>query len=164
MQETLDAIARADLITLGPGSLFTSIIPNLLVKGISEAIEASPGVKLCFMNLMWQPGETINFTAADHVDAIQAHAGLKILDAVALNTAPISGSVQRRYAVQQALPVENDLGRLEKLGLKIIARPLASVGVKIRHDPALLADVAVHLAGEGRRRRSHEPKKTLFGT
>ena len=164
MPQTLDAIARADLITLGPGSLFTSVIPNLLVKGIPEAIAASPAIKVCFMNLMWQPGETINFTAADHVDAIQAHAGLKILDAVALNTAPISGSVQRQYAVQQALPVENDVGRLEKLGLKIIARPLASVGVKIRHDPTLLADVAVHLAGEGRRRRSREPKRTLFGT
>jgi uncharacterized cofD-like protein len=152
MQETLDAIARADLITLGPGSLFTSIIPNLLVKGISEAIEASPATKLCFMNLMWQPGETINFTASDHVVAIERHAGHQLVDVVALNTAPISVRLQRQYAVNSALPVENDLDKLADLGVKVIARPLAARGVKIRHDPKLLADIAVHVAGEGRRR------------
>ena len=77
MQETLDAIAKADLITLGPGSLFTSIIPNLLVKGIAEAIQESPAIKLCFMNLMWQPGETIEYKASDHIEAIQEHAADK---------------------------------------------------------------------------------------
>jgi uncharacterized cofD-like protein len=153
MQETLDAIARADLITLGPGSLFTSIIPNLLVKGISEAIEASPAVKLCFMNLMWQPGETIDFTASDHLEAIERHAGRKLVDVVALNTAPISSRLQRQYAAKFALPVENDFARLDDLGVKVIARPLAARGIKIRHDPRSIADIAIHVAGEGRRRR-----------
>ena len=153
MQETLDAIGKADLITLGPGSLFTSIVPNLLVKGIPEAIEASPAIKLCFMNLMWQPGETIDFKASDHVHAMQQHAGRKLIDVVALNTAPLSAFLQRQYAANLALPVENDMDRLEMLGVKVIARPLAALGPKIRHDPALIADVAVHLAGEGRRRR-----------
>jgi uncharacterized cofD-like protein len=153
MQETLDAIARADLITLGPGSLFTSIIPNLLVKGIAEAIQESPAIKLCFMNLMWQPGETIEYKASDHIEAIQQHAGMQLIDVVAVNTAPISALLQQRYARKSALPVEIDLKRLEQLGVKVIARPLAAVGPKIRHDPGLIADIAVHLAGEGRRRR-----------
>jgi uncharacterized cofD-like protein len=153
MQETLDAIRKADLITLGPGSLFTSIVPNLLVKGIPEAIEASPAIKLCFMNLMWQPGETIDFRASDHVQAMQQHARRKLIDVVALNTAPLSAFLQRQYAAKRALPVENDIERLEMLGVRVIARPLAAVGPKIRHDPALIADIAVHLAGEGRRRR-----------
>ena len=153
MQETLDAIARADLITLGPGSLFTSIIPNLLVKGISEAIEASDAIKLCFMNLMWQPGETIDFKASDHVEAIERHAGRKLIDVVALNTAPISSRLQRQYAAKFALPVENDVKRLTESGVKVIARPLAARGIKIRHDPARIADIAIHMAGEGRRRR-----------
>ena len=109
MQETLDAIGKADLITLGPGSLFTSIVPNLLVKGIPEAIEASPAIKLCFMNLMWQPGETIDFKASDHVDAMQQHAGRKLIDVVAVNTAPLSAFLQRQYAAKCALPVENDI-------------------------------------------------------
>jgi uncharacterized cofD-like protein len=158
MQETLDAIAKADLITLGPGSLFTSIIPNLLVKGIPEAIEQSSAIKLCFMNLMWQPGETIDFTASDHVHAIQQHARSRLIDVVAVNTAPLSAFLQREYAVKQALPVANDLKRLEELGVKVIARPLAALGHKIRHDPALIADIAIHLAGEGRRRRSRTAK------
>ena len=109
MQETLDAIAKADLITLGPGSLFTSIIPNLLVKGIAEAIRESPAIKLCFMNLMWQPGETIEYKASDHVEAIQEHARTQLIDVVAVNTAPIPALLQREYARKRALPVENDL-------------------------------------------------------
>jgi uncharacterized cofD-like protein len=159
MQETLDAIERADLITLGPGSLFTSIIPNLLVKGIAEAIEASPAVKLCFMNLMWQPGETIDLTAADHVDAIEQHAGRKMIDVVAVNTAPLSSRLRRQYAEKEALPVETDTARLVRSGVKVIARPLAARGPKIRHDPTLIADIAIHVAGEGRRRR--EKKRSL---
>jgi uncharacterized cofD-like protein len=158
MQETLEAIAKADLITLGPGSLFTSIVPNLLVKGISEAIEQSPAIKLCFMNLMWQPGETIEFKASDHVEAIQKHAGRQLLDAVAVNTSPISVLLKREYAMQRALPVENDIERLEALGARVIARPLASFGKKIRHDPAAIADIAIHLAGEGRRRQQRAAK------
>jgi len=154
LQETLDAISNADLITLGPGSLFTSVIPNLLVKGIPEAIEQSPAIKLCFMNLMWQPGETIEFKASDHIEAIQRHAGRKLIDVVALNTAPISAPLRREYAATRALPVENDVRRLEELGVKIISRRLASSGPKVRHDPTAIADIAVHLAGEGRRRRA----------
>ncbi|HYI96037.1 MAG TPA: uridine diphosphate-N-acetylglucosamine-binding protein YvcK [Bryobacteraceae bacterium] len=153
MQETLEAIANADLITFGPGSLFTSIIPNLLVKGIPEAIEQSPAIKLCFMNLMWQPGETIDFRASDHVEAIQKHAGRQLIDAVAVSTSPISILLKRQYAMQRALPVENDIERLQQLGARVIARPFASFGKKIRHDPAAIADVAIHLAGEGRRQR-----------
>jgi uncharacterized cofD-like protein len=156
MQETLDAIARADLITLGPGSLFTSIIPNLLVKGISEAIQNSAATKLCFMNLMWQPGETIDFKASDHLDAIERHANCNLVDVVALNTAPISTRLQRQYAQKLALPVENDIQRLSHLGVKVIARPLAARGAKIRHDPSLIADIAIEVASEARRRRTRK--------
>ena len=75
LAETLEAIAEADLITLGPGSLFTSVIPNLLVEGIPQAIAASPALKAYFVNLMSQPGETTNFRASDHVAAILRHCG-----------------------------------------------------------------------------------------
>ena len=75
LAETLRAIAEADLITLGPGSLFTSVIPNLLVDGIPQAIAKSPALKAYFVNLMWQPGETTNFRASDHVQAILRHCG-----------------------------------------------------------------------------------------
>ena len=80
LPETIEAIQRADLITFGPGSLYTSVIPNLLVKGIPEAIEQSPALKVCLMNLMWQPGETINFSASRHVKEIHKHAGRELID------------------------------------------------------------------------------------
>lgn len=159
MPETLEAIANADLITIGPGSLFTSVIPNLLVQGIPEAIEESSAIKLCFMNLMWQPGETIDFKASDHLEAIQEHAGRKLVDVVAVSTSPISVLLKRKYARNRALPVENDVERLEELGARVIARPFASFDRKIRHEPSAIADIAVHLAGEGRRLRQRGTKK-----
>jgi uncharacterized cofD-like protein len=159
MPETLKAIAEADLITFGPGSLFTSVIPNLLVKGIADAIVASPALKVYFVNLMWQPGETLHFAASDHVRAIYEHARKKVLDVAVINTKPIPALLQRKYAAQKALPVDNDVHRLRAIGLNVVARDLAADGEKIRHDPGMIADVAIHLAGEGRRRRLKTKKK-----
>jgi len=153
LEETLRAIAEADAITLGPGSLFTSIIPNLLVDGIPRAIAESPAVKACFVNLMWQPGETVRYTAADHVAAIHEHADRRLLDYVVVNTRPIGPALLKKYARQNALPVENDLERLHAMGLKIVGRDLVQEAGKIRHDPAAAAAVAIELAAEGRRQR-----------
>ena len=107
MGDTLTAIAQADLITLGPGSLYTSVIPNLLVEGISAAIRRSPALKAYFVNLMWQPGETVNYTASDHLRALHQHAGGKLVDYAILNVRPIQLALRKRYEKQQALPVEN---------------------------------------------------------
>jgi uncharacterized cofD-like protein len=153
MRETLKAIAEADLITLGPGSLFTSVIPNLLVKGIPEAIEASRAVKVYFVNLMWQPGETLSFSASDHVSAIYDHARHKLIDVAVINTKPIPALLKSKYAAQRAMPVENDVAKLQEMGLKVVSRRLAADGEKVRHDPEMLAETAIHLAGEGRRRK-----------
>jgi uncharacterized cofD-like protein len=149
----LSAIAEADVITLGPGSLFTSVIPNLLVNGVSAAIRQSPAVKAYFVNLMWQPGETTEFRASDHVRAIHQHSGGKLLDYAVVNIRPIPRAVKKRYAQQQALPVENDVGTLYKAGIGVIAERLAHLGEKIRHDPAATAALVIRLAQEGRRRR-----------
>jgi uncharacterized cofD-like protein len=151
--ETLEAIARADLITLGPGSLFTSVVPNVLVKGMGEAIANSPALKVHFVNLMWQPGETIQFTASDHVRAINDHARRRIVDVVVVNTKSITPRLQKRYADQRAHPVENDLDRLADMNVRVITRDLAAENEKVRHDPQALADVAVELASAARRRR-----------
>ena len=153
LKETLEAIAQADLISFGPGSLFTSVAPNLLVQGISRAIQRSPAVKAYFVNLMWQPGETTGFTAADHVAAIYKHARAKLLDYVVVNTRPICESLRRKYARQRAQPVANDLDRLAAMGLTIIGRDLLEESEKVRHDPEAIAAVALELAAEGRRRR-----------
>ena len=150
---TLSAIADADVISLGPGSLFTSVIPNLLVEGIPAAIRRSKAVKVYFINLMWQPGETMNFRASDHVRAIHKHAGGKLLDYAVVNIRPIPSAVKRRYARESALPVENDIDTIFKMGLKVMAGKLAQLSDKVRHDPAATAAVVVRLAQEGRRRK-----------
>ena len=153
MADTLAAIAKADLIVLGPGSLFTSVIPNLLVEGISAAIRRSPALKAYFVNLMWQPGETMNFSASDHIRAIHKHAGGKLIDCAIVNVAPIQMAARKRYERQQALPVENDVDRIFKMGVRVVTGKLLQESKKVRHDPAETAAVAVRLAHEGRRQR-----------
>src|SRR5580698_4376829 len=114
LKETLEAIARADLITFGPGSLFTSVVPNLLVSGIPKAIRQSRAKKTYFVNLMTQPGETTNFSASDHVLAVDDHAGGKLLDGVVVSTSRITPALRRRYAEQGSAPIENDITVLER--------------------------------------------------
>jgi uncharacterized cofD-like protein len=153
LPETLNAIAQADVITMGPGSLFTSVIPNLLVDGIAAAIRRSPAVKAYFVNLMWQPGETTEFRASDHIRAIHKHVGGTLLDYAVLNIRPITSAMKKRYARQAAMPVENDIDAIFKMGLKVMAGSLAQQGEKVRHDGAATAGVVLKLAQEGRRRR-----------
>jgi uncharacterized cofD-like protein len=153
LPETLEAIAEADLITLGPGSLFTSVIPNLLVSGVSKAIRKSPAIKACFVNLMWQPGETIDFRASDHIRAIQRHSGGKLLDYAVINTSPVSPSMRRRYALENVSPVENDVETILDMGIEIVPAKLLRKGTKVRHDPAAAAEVALELAHKGRLRK-----------
>ncbi len=152
MADTLTAIARADLITLGPGSLFTSVIPNLLVEGIAAAIRRSPAEKAYLVNLMWQPGETVNFNASDHIRAIHKHAGGKLLDCAIVNVAPIQMAVRKRYERQQAMPVENDAARIAKMGIRMVTGKLLQQSKKVRHDPEATAALVVRLAQEARRR------------
>jgi uncharacterized cofD-like protein len=150
MPETLEAIAEADLITFGPGSLFTSVIPNVLVDGIPEAIRASRAARAYFCNLMSQPGETTDFAASDHVRAIHDHAGMTLLDSVIVNTAEIHAPLLHKYASQRARPVVNDIEMLEAMGLAVVKAPLASEEEKVRHDPDRAAAIAVRLASEAR--------------
>ena len=154
LKEALDAIARADLITLGPGSLFTSVIPNLLVKGIPKAICKSPALKAYFVNLMSQPGETTNFRASDHVEAIRVHAKDRLLDCAVVSTTRISPALRRKYAEQDAAPIEIDTDRLHEMGLGIIEADLLQKGGKVRHNPEAIGAVIVKLAKHGRARRS----------
>jgi uncharacterized cofD-like protein len=146
LKETLAAIRQADLITFGPGSLFTSVIPNLLVSGIPRAIRQSPALKAYFLNLMTQPGETTNFTASDHLRALVEHGGNKLIDVVVASKARISPALRRGYGEQGSVPIENDAGQLVKMGFEVVAADLLQRGPKIRHNPSAIARVAVELA------------------
>lgn len=160
LPETLEAIAKADLITFGPGSLFTSLIPNLLVKGIPRAIRNSKALKACFVNLMSQPGETTDFSATDHLAALLDHGGAGLIDCAVVNTSRISPTMQRRYALELARPVENDCDAIRAMGIEVVeAKLLQSIRTrnerrnKLRHDAAAIADVALALASRGRERK-----------
>jgi uncharacterized cofD-like protein len=153
LPETLAAIADADLITLGPGSLFTSVVPNLLVKGIAQAIRRSRALKAYFVNLMWQPGETIGFRASDHIAAIHRHAGMHFIDVAVINTRAITARQRHKYAAQKVRPVLNDLDRLAEMGLQVVTADLLASSDSVRHDPRASADVALQLAKRGRTAR-----------
>ena len=148
LPESLEAIRRADAITLGPGSLYTSVIPNLLVDGVAQAIARSSAVKIYICNLMWQPGETEGYTAADHVRAIQEHAAARLIDYVVVNARGPAAAARRRYAEQDAWPVETDSAELEKLGVEVIASNLVAPGKVVRHDSARLARLIIDLAAK----------------
>ncbi len=153
LSETLEAIEQADLITFGPGSLFTSVIPNLLVSGIPEAVAQSGAIKAYFCNLMWQPTETMHFSAVDHVAAIHKHAKRELIDCIVVNSKPVSAPHRRRYAAEQVQPVKVDIDALVAMGLRVIEEDLLARSDKVRHDPHRAAAIAVRLAMVGRRRR-----------
>ena len=154
----LAAIAEADVITLGPGSLFTSVVPNLLVEGVAAAIQRSEATRAYFVNLMSQPGETTDFLASDHIRALHRQAGRKFLDYAVVNTRPITSAVKKRYAREEARPVENDVETILKMGVKVLAGNLAQRGDKVRHEPLVAAAVVMKLAQEARRRRNGHPQ------
>jgi len=151
LPETLAAIRQADLITVGPGSLYTSLIPNLLVRGIPEQIARSKALKVYVANLMTQPGETLRYTASDHLRALHQHAGRKLFDLIALNTKALPPSLRRRYQAQRAEPVVNDLEQIRAAGVEPLLADIAGRDHVARHDARRLAQLLLTLAA---RRRS----------
>src|SRR5438445_7117258 len=117
MPQTLEAIASADLITIGPGSLFTSLIPNLLVRGISQAIVSSRATKVYICNLMTQANESLGLTAADHIRALNSHAKCQIFDYALINRTSASEEMKAKYATEGACQIVNDLEAIEAMGV-----------------------------------------------
>jgi uncharacterized cofD-like protein len=159
LPETLKALAEADLITLGPGSLYTSLLPNLLVSRVAKQIARSRAVKVYIGNLMTQPGETRGYSAAEHLEAIIQHVGTNLFDFAVLNKRSFPPSMRKRYAAEQAEPVVNDLAEIRALGVSPVCVPLlqAEDGVA-RHNADRLSRLLLQLArrprkASGRRER-----------
>lgn len=146
LAETLEAIAKADLITIGPGSLFTSLIPNLLVHGIPEAIAASKAIKVYVCNLMTQANESLGLTAADHIRKLYEHAGAPIFDYAVVNTAPISQPLQARYALEGASRIVVDGDAIESLGVRLVTGNFVADGDVVRHATDRVAAELLKLA------------------
>ncbi len=144
--EAVEAIRQADVVVLGPGSLFTSVIPNLLVPKIVDALCATDAVRVYVCNVMTQPGETDNFTASDHVRAIEAHAGRRVLDYVLVNTAVPSAELLERYRASGQEMVLPDIDRIRAMGYKVVVGTFISESDYVRHDPYRLAEAILRLA------------------
>ncbi len=146
LSQALRAIGEADLILLGPGSLYTSIIPNLLVDGVAQAIARSGAPKIYVCNIMTQDGETEGYTAADHLEALLAHGGPGLVDLCLANSAPVHPGLVEKYREEDAAPLVIDRERIAAMGLALVERPMAAQGGGYaRHDPDLLAEALLEI-------------------
>ena len=148
LPQTLDAIARADLISIGPGSLFTSLIPNLLVRGIAEAIVTSPATKIYICNLMTQANESLGLSAADHIRALDQHAGERLFDYALINRAVVSDELKAKYAMEGGCQIVADLDAIESMGvIPVLGDYLEEAGVA-RHNTERVARDMVQLGSQ----------------
>jgi uncharacterized cofD-like protein len=143
--EAIDAIKQADVIVVGPGSLYTSIIPNLLIEGITKAILESTAIKIYICNIMTQSGETDRYKASEHIEAIVAHAKSKVVDYCILNIAQIPAEFLQKYKQEDAYPVIPDVEKVEEMGFSVIKEDLVSTKDFVRHDSQKLAKIIVDL-------------------
>ena len=140
-----NALLEADYILVGPGSLYTSLIPNLMINGMVENIKKSEAQKVFITNVMTQPGETTGYTAYDHLKAVYDHTGSQIFDHIIVNKNGNKKELLDKYAEQGAYPVEDDIERLNELNINIVEGKLIQSGDYIRHDPHKLAEMIVEL-------------------
>jgi uncharacterized cofD-like protein len=137
------------MITIGPGSLFTSLIPNLLVRGISEAIVASPAMKVYICNLMTQANESLGLTAADHIRALNRHAQQQLFDYALINRTPVSKELLAKYELEGACQIVNDLDAIEALGIiPVLGDYLEEDAGVARHNTSRVARDLMELADQ----------------
>ncbi|SHH92577.1 conserved hypothetical protein, cofD-related [Clostridium collagenovorans DSM 3089] len=142
LPEAVSAIMNADAVILGPGSLYTSVIPNLLVDGIRDALESTLALKMYVCNIMTQPGESDNYTVSDHVKALQNHGGKYIIDDVIVNTGEVSKGLRDKYLDKGSELVLLDKDKLQELGVGIIQGNFVKIKKGyLRHDTEKLSDI-----------------------
>jgi uncharacterized cofD-like protein len=160
VEHALDALANADLILIGPGSLYTSVLPNLAIKQLADALRNAKGLRVYICNVMTQPGETDRYTAEEHLAAIVEHAGL-VVDVMIINGRRPSESILAAYAKEGQHPVQFDVGAVRELGVTPFFGDIIAEGNFVRHDSTALADTIFRLYDRyGRtleRMRNHEP-------
>jgi 2-phospho-L-lactate transferase/gluconeogenesis factor (CofD/UPF0052 family) len=140
----LEALREADLIIIGPGSLYTSVIPNLLIKPIAEALRAAKALRVYICNVMTQPGESDAYTAEEHLSAIIEHAGL-VADVMILNGRRPSEMILKQYEDQGQYPVQFDINAIRELGVTPFFGDIIAEGDYVRHDSAALAETIFRL-------------------
>jgi len=143
--EAVEAIADADVVVLGPGSLYTSILPNLVIKDIAKALATSSAFKIYVCNVMTQQGETDGYNASDHVSAIVDHAGKDVLNACLVNDAEVPQDAQGRYRTEDSFPVKPDTDKIRAMGYTVVGTDLLSITDYVRHDSVKLTKALINL-------------------
>ena len=154
LPEVFEAIAHAHVVVLAPGSLYTSLIPNLLVDGVADALRAAAALKICVANLMTEPGETDGMSLGDHLEAVYDHGGRGVIDGIVVHGRPFPPDVVARYARAGASPVVPDRERVRALGVWLTEADVASPTELARHHPEKLGRVLarlIRLGGPARR-------------
>ena len=156
----VEAISNADAIVVGPGSLFTSIMPNLLIDSIAEAINNSPAVKLYICNVMTQPGETDNYKSSEHIKALYRNTKLKHIDYAVINNANIPKPIEQRYRAEGAYQIEADLNSIRELGVKSIEDSFITVSEienteYLRHNPRRIAKTIIDIISIAKSEAAH---------
>lgn len=146
--DALRAIEEADIIILGPGSIYTSVIPNLLIKEITDAICLSDAIKVYVCNIMTQPGETDGFKVSDHLKTIIAHSSPRVIDYCIVNTGEIPNQILKRYAQENSYLVVNDTQNIMKMGYRVIENEVVISDNLIRHDSQKLSRIIIGLLEE----------------
>ena len=152
LPESVQAIRDADIVVIGPGSLYTSIIPNFLVSGISDAVRQSRACKIYALNIMTQDGETDGYDADDHVRAILEHAGPGVIDVCIANSTPVPPEIMEPYAKEGVAQLELNRTDIEQLGIAVRTFPLLEPGRYIRHNSDALARAILSVWQEFRKK------------
>ena len=145
LPQAVEAVLHADMVVLGPGSLYTSVVPNLLIPAVRDALKRTRAWVVYVCNVMTQPGETDGYTAADHLEALYRHGVAGMVDVVLVNDSPVSGELALVYERVGAAPVAVDEARLKTMGVRVARAPLAKTGDVVRHDPGALTDALLRI-------------------
>ncbi|MHB8303376.1 MAG: gluconeogenesis factor YvcK family protein [Acidobacteriaceae bacterium] len=151
LPEAVQSILGADMVTIGPGSLYTSLIANLLVGGISAALLATPAMRVFICNLMTQANESVHLSASQHIERIYEHAGGTIFDYALVNIAPVPEAARERYAAEGAEPIVADIDRIEELGVRCITGNFLHAEGVLRHDYERVTEALLELGPKHRR-------------
>lgn len=142
----LEAIQEADIVIIGPGSLYTNVLPNLLIKGVAKAVKETKALKVYITNIMTEPGQTDNYSISDHIDAITEHVGKGLIDYCICDTGELVPEYVRRYNLDGADVVEQDIQKVSTRGIRVIRRDLSKiVDNYIRHDSDILSATIIEL-------------------
>ena len=161
LKEALDALKEADAIVMGPGSLYTSITSNLLVKDISKAVRKSNAIKIYISNIMTQPGETTGFKVSDHLKVLRKYGGKDIVDYAIVNTGEITEELKEKYNQEGAELVKLDEEDIKSMGIKIVGENLVKIqNGTVKHDSDKLAEVLADTIME--KKLLYDKKKSIY--